>query len=256
MNIREGVVERMADNVCPYCGFPNEAGVRVCRKCRKPYSQAEFSHVITDEMLLSSEPETVVEKIDIDFSDEEEHPKSPAGSNRGIEFDSEEEVKKATQPMMENKSVSRQFYAATFLQRFSSLIVDSMLVFIGTLIIWFAGISFSVTPSVLMSEGTTLKIEDLLVLFVLLYVLFGFFYSMLFHYLSSRTIGKMLLGLSLVEKNSYRVSFYRILLRNMLFILNLFTLFIGFVWIIVDERGQALHDKLSGTFVVGGEIKK
>lgn len=255
MNIREGVVERMADNVCPYCGFPNEAGVRVCKKCRKPYSQAELSHVITDEMSLSSEPETVVEKIDIDFSGEEEHPRSPAGSGYGIEFDSEEEGKRATQPI-ENKSVSRQFYAATFLQRFSSLIIDSMLVFIGTLIIWFAGISFSVSPAALMSEGAALKMEDLVVLFVLLYALFGFFYSMLFHYLSSRTIGKMLLGLSLVEKRSYRVSFYRILLRNILFILNLFTLFIGFVWIIIDERGQALHDKLSGTFVVAGEIKE
>ncbi len=245
----------MADNICPYCGFPNEAGRKICKKCKKPYSQAEFSHVITDEISVGSEPETIVEKTDIDFSDEHERPAPSSKVEPSLEFDSEEDIEKPTQPIDEQLPISRQFYAATFFQRFLSLFVDSVLVLVCVLIIWFVGLSFSTNPNIIFMDKSALKLEDMLILFISLYILFGFFYSMLFHHLSSRTIGKMLFGLSLVEKNSYKVSFYRIMLRNFLFLLNLLTLFIGFVWIIVDERGQALHDKLSGTFVVSSEIK-
>ncbi len=242
----------MADNICPYCGFPNEQGVKICKKCKKAYSLADFSHVITDDISLSAEKETLVEKTEIDFLEEEESQKEKKAD---IRFDSEEDVVKPTQPVESGQILSRQFYAATFFQRLGSLIADSVLVFICTLIIWFAGVSFSVNPNLLFGGTGSPAMSDIVFSFLLLYVLFGFFYSMLFHHLSSRTIGKMLLGLHLVEKNSYRVSFYRVLLRNMFFILNIITLFIGFIWIIADERGQALHDKLSGTFVVSEEIR-
>ncbi len=242
----------MADNICPYCGFPNEANAKVCKKCKKAYSLAEFSHVITEDISFGSEKETLVEKTDIDFSDEvEQHQER----EENLKFDSEEEIEKPTQPIESGQIISRQFYAATFFQRFISLITDAVLVFVCVLIIWFAGISFSVNPNVLFKSQSGVKMEDVLISFFLLYIFFGFFYSMLFHHLSSRTIGKMLLGLHLVGKNSYRVSFYRVFLRNILFLLNIFTLFIGFIWIIADERGQAIHDKLSGTFVVSDEIK-
>lgn len=239
----------MADNICPYCGFPNEAGVKVCKKCKKAYSLAEFSHIITDDISLGGEKETLVEKTDIDFSDEDVQQKAD------LRFDSEEEVEKPTQPIESGQIISRQFYAATFFQRFASLMVDAILVFICVIIIWFAGISFSINPNLLFGRQGGINLNDILFSFLLLYILFSFFYSMLFHHLSSRTIGKMLFGLYLVEKNSYRVSFYRVFLRNILFILNIMTFFIGFIWIIADERGQALHDKLSGTFVVSEEIK-
>ncbi|MCX7958504.1 MAG: RDD family protein [Deltaproteobacteria bacterium] len=242
----------MADNICPYCGFPNEAGVKVCKKCRKPYSIADFSHVVTEDISFSGEKETLVEKTEIDFSEEEDSQKDKKAD---IHFDSEEEIEKPTQPIESQQILSRQFYAATFLQRLASLITDSLLVFICTMIIWFAGVSFSVNPNMLFSRSGSSLTADIVLSFFLLYILFGFFYSMLFHHLSSRTIGKMLMGLYLVEKNSYRVSFYRLFARNILFALNVLTLFIGFIWIIADERGQALHDKLSGTFVVSEEIK-
>jgi len=242
----------MADNVCPYCGFPNEAGVKVCKKCKKEYSVADFSHVIKDEISLSAEKETIVEKTDIVFADDIDHQKD---RKIDIHFDSEEDIGKPTQPIEGSQIISRQFYAATFLQRIGSLFIDGILVFVCSLIIWFAGVSFSINPNTLFDGSESLSTFDISLSFMILYVLFGFFYSMLFHHLSSMTIGKMLLGLRLVEKNSSRVNFYRIFLRNILFLLNVITLFIGFIWIIADEKGQALHDKLSGTFVVSEEIK-
>jgi uncharacterized RDD family membrane protein YckC len=244
----------MADNICPYCGFPNDAGAKVCKKCKKAYSMGVFLHIKTDDISLSGEKETLVEKTDIDFLDEDVHPKD-ASKKPDLKFDSEEEVEKPTQPIESGQIISRQFYAATFLQRFLSLIIDTSLVLICSVIIWFAGVSFAINPNILFKTGAGIKFEDLLISFISLNLLFGFFYSMIFHHLSSRTIGKMLLGLSLVEKNSYRVSFYRVFLRNILFVLNILTLLIGYVWIIVDEKGQALHDKLSGTYVVSDEIK-
>jgi|GEM_PF-2267416 len=245
----------MADNVCPYCGFPNEAGAKVCKKCKKAYSMGEFTHVITEDISISGEKETLVEKTDIDFSDEDIHSKEMPDKKQDLKFDSEEEVEKPTQPIESGQIISRQFYAATFLQRLSSLLIDTILVFLCSMIIWFVGVSFSINPNAVFKSDSGIKFEDILLSIFYLNVLFGFFYSMLFHHLSSRTIGKMLLGLSLVERNSYRVSFYRVFLRNFLFILNILTLLIGYVWIIVDEKGQALHDKLSGTFVVSDEIK-
>lgn len=241
----------MADNVCPYCGFPNEAGVKVCKKCKKPYSFADSSHVITNDISFTTDKETLVEKTDIVFSDEEDVSKEKKAN---IRFDLEEEIDKPTQPIDSNRSISRQFYAATFLQRLGSLLIDTIIVLVCILIIWFAGISFSINPNQIFNSKEV-NAKDIILSLLMLYVLFGFFYSTLFHHLSSRTLGKMLFGLHLVGKKSYRVSIYRILLRNFLFILNIFTLFIGFIWIIADEKGQALHDKLSDTFVVSEEIK-
>ncbi len=241
----------MADNVCPYCGFPNENGVKICVKCKKAFSLADFSHVITDEISISEEKATIVEKTDIDFSEEEGGHKEKKAD---IRFDSEEDLIKPTQPINSSQIISKQFYAATFLQRIGSLFIDLIIVFFCTLIIWFAGTSLSLNPNLLFEKNNLISTTDIVISFLILYFLFGFFYSMLFHHLSSRTIGKMLFGLYLVEKNSYRVSFHRVLLRNLFFILNIITLFIGFIWIIADERGQALHDKLSGTFVISEEI--
>ncbi|MCX7944403.1 MAG: RDD family protein [Deltaproteobacteria bacterium] len=239
----------MADNICPYCGFPNEQGVKVCKKCKRSYFIAEYSHVITDNISLSEDKETVVEKTDIEFTDESE---SPTVKKADISFDSED---KPTEPLKSDQLISRQFYAATFIQRLLSLITDGFVVLVCSVIIWFAGVSFSLNPNLLFKEKSV-RVEDIFVSIFLIYLLFGFFYSTLFHHLSSRTIGKMILGLHLIGKNSYRVSIYRVILRNIFFILNFLTIFIGYIWIIADERGQALHDKLSGTFVVSEEIKR
>lgn len=238
----------MADNICPNCGFPNEKDVRVCKKCKTPYSLPEYSHIITSD----NERDGIVEKTNIEFKDEDD---SHRGIKADIHFDTEEGFERPTQPIPASEIISRQFYAATFGQRLLSLLIDLILILVCTLIIWFFGIAFTASPDQILGEKSTVKLSDILSSIALLYFLFGFFYSMLFHYLTGSSIGKMLMGLHLVSKDSYRVSFYRIIFRNLFFLLNILTLFIGYIWIIADERGQALHDKLSKTFVVSEEIK-
>lgn len=64
------------------------------------------------------------------------------------------------------------------------------------------------------------------------------------------TIGKIVLGVKVVDHNNQRLEFPRALLRNVSKILSGFILGIGYLMIIFDDRKQGLHDKIADTFVV------
>ncbi|HWB62034.1 MAG TPA: RDD family protein [Chitinophagales bacterium] len=64
------------------------------------------------------------------------------------------------------------------------------------------------------------------------------------------TLGKIVFGLKVVDKNNNPVDFSKALLRNLSKILSGLVLGIGYVMIIFDERKQGLHDKIADTFVV------
>jgi uncharacterized RDD family membrane protein YckC len=64
------------------------------------------------------------------------------------------------------------------------------------------------------------------------------------------TPGMFLTGLRVVRKNGELPGFFRSLARILLFTLSALVFFIGFLWVIVDRRRQAWHDKIAGTYVV------
>jgi len=64
------------------------------------------------------------------------------------------------------------------------------------------------------------------------------------------TPGMFLTGLRIARKNGELPSFFRSLARILLFSLSALVFFIGFLWVIVDRRRQAWHDKIVGTYVV------
>lgn len=64
------------------------------------------------------------------------------------------------------------------------------------------------------------------------------------------TLGKMALGIKVVNYNGQRLDFSKALLRNLSKIISGFILGIGYLMIIFDDRKQGLHDKIADTFVV------
>lgn len=80
-------------------------------------------------------------------------------------------------------------------------------------------------------------------IFILLYHIF-------FLVLAGSTPGKAVLGLRVVGLDGKRLNFARAFLRVLGYIPSAVVLFVGFFWIIIDNRRQAWHDKLARTCVI------
>lgn len=64
------------------------------------------------------------------------------------------------------------------------------------------------------------------------------------------TLGKIAMGIRVVDKDGQRIDLPKALLRNLSKILSALIFGIGYIMIIFDERKQGLHDKIADTFVV------
>ena len=65
-----------------------------------------------------------------------------------------------------------------------------------------------------------------------------------------RTLGRAALGIRLVDPSGHPPRPARAILRAALSALSVLVCFAGFWWALFDRRGQAVHDKLTSTFVV------
>jgi uncharacterized RDD family membrane protein YckC len=75
-------------------------------------------------------------------------------------------------------------------------------------------------------------------------------YHVIFWSLTGQTPGKALLGLRVVTQDGRRVSPWRALVRIVAYVISAAPLYLGFLWIFIDDRRQAWHDKLAGTVVI------
>jgi uncharacterized RDD family membrane protein YckC len=75
-------------------------------------------------------------------------------------------------------------------------------------------------------------------------------YLVLFWLLTGQTLGMMLLGVRVVNRNGGRVTLARAILRMLGYFLLPGVFFLGFFWILGDDKRQAWHDKLARTYVV------
>ncbi len=65
------------------------------------------------------------------------------------------------------------------------------------------------------------------------------------------TLGKMALGMKVVDEGGQKAGFFKVLIRETIGrIVSAIILLLGFVWILFDGKRQGWHDKISGTFVV------
>lgn len=78
----------------------------------------------------------------------------------------------------------------------------------------------------------------------------------IFPMMTGQTIGKMLTGLRIVNKDGTSVSISRLCIRHLIgYPLTLLTLGLGFLFSAFNSKGRALHDYLAGTIVIYGKRK-
>jgi uncharacterized RDD family membrane protein YckC len=75
-------------------------------------------------------------------------------------------------------------------------------------------------------------------------------YLVLFWLLTGQTLGMMLLGVRVVNREGGRVTLWRAIRRLIGYFVLPGIFFLGFFWILGDDRREAWHDKLAGTYVV------
>jgi uncharacterized RDD family membrane protein YckC len=78
----------------------------------------------------------------------------------------------------------------------------------------------------------------------------AFVYSSICHALGGKTLGKLLFGVKLVDRTGKPPSLGLCVLRSALALVSGAALMLGFLLACFDRRRQALHDKLTATFVV------
>jgi uncharacterized RDD family membrane protein YckC len=81
-------------------------------------------------------------------------------------------------------------------------------------------------------------------------VVFGPLYFVLFWMLTGQTIGQRVMGLRVVRLNGHRLGFWLSLIRWIGYQVCIFTLGIGFLWVLIDNRRMGWHDKLARTCVI------
>ena len=81
-------------------------------------------------------------------------------------------------------------------------------------------------------------------------ILFSAGYYIFFWTLVGRTPGKLLLGLRVISRNGRPITFWQALRRYVGYFLSAIAIYIGYLWILIDNRRQGWHDKLAGTYVV------
>lgn len=75
-------------------------------------------------------------------------------------------------------------------------------------------------------------------------------YILGFWILTGQTLGMMIMGLRVVNKNGGRLGFWRAILRLVGMVIASLPFYLGFAWILVDNRRQGWQDKIAGTYVV------
>lgn len=65
-----------------------------------------------------------------------------------------------------------------------------------------------------------------------------------------QTIGKYVMGIRVVPRDGGRMTYKISIVRWLGYFASIFTFGIGFLWVLVDDHRQALHDRIAGTTVV------
>jgi uncharacterized RDD family membrane protein YckC len=88
----------------------------------------------------------------------------------------------------------------------------------------------------------------------LIMLLLGLTNFVIFPMFSGQSIGKMLTGLRIVQKDGSPATFLQLLLRHTIgYLLTAATLGLGFLFSALNQKGRALQDLIGGTVVIYGK---
>jgi uncharacterized RDD family membrane protein YckC len=139
---------------------------------------------------------------------------------------------------------------AGFVTRLSAFFIDRLIVavFIAivTAVVGFVIQSLQVNQWLGIEDWSQWLVRGLLAAFTFLTY---FVYDVGCWLLAGQTPGKRLMGLLVVQTDGQRLRLGAAIRRWLGYYLSAI-LFLGFLWVLIDSRRQALHDKLAGTLVV------
>jgi len=144
-----------------------------------------------------------------------------------------------------------EYVKAGFLIRWAALIIDNLILSVGGGILggccgFFVGFFGALAKS---GQKETQLIA--MVLGGLLGALLQAAYFTILTWRYGQTLGKKALNLKVVTTEYGSLSFGKVFLREVIGkFISTIILFIGFLWVAWDEKKQAVHDKLAGTYVV------
>jgi uncharacterized RDD family membrane protein YckC len=75
-------------------------------------------------------------------------------------------------------------------------------------------------------------------------------YFVFFWTVAGQTPGLKFMGLRVVTKDGRPPSGKRALMRMVGYVIATLPIYIGFLWVLIDDRRQGWHDKLARTFVI------
>lgn len=135
---------------------------------------------------------------------------------------------------------------APFLLRCGAILIDYILLVAVPVVSLLIGKSFQYDGAKLLNNQVSSAGWLIMILFAITnFVIFPMF--------SGQSIGKMLTGLQVVKTDGSMASFSRLLIRHLLgYPLTILTAGLGFLFAVLNSKGRALHDFLSGTVVVYG----
>lgn len=138
-------------------------------------------------------------------------------------------------------------YYAGFVSRLLAFIIDVLLLVVATtLITWLLTFLSLLLPFEADLSGSALSFITTGLLTT------GFYagYFLFFWTLSGQTPGKMLMGIRVVTTDGQYISFGQAVRRLIGYFIAAFPLYLGFFWILFDDRRQGWQDKIAGTCVV------
>lgn len=146
---------------------------------------------------------------------------------------------------------------AGFLRRWAALFLDSLILttafyalfFVLILVVGVAG-GFDAIGRIDSEEPPPWMVGAYLGLYLLYFALAGLYYALMESSSAQATVGKMALGIKVVDRDGRRLSFPHALGRWFAAALSYATLYIGFLIAAFTEKKQALHDFVVGSFVV------
>ena len=136
---------------------------------------------------------------------------------------------------------------AGFVSRLLAFGIDLAIIVVTLIALgWLVGTVTSIFPSFILNPSSIAQIA----LAGLVSFFTTAFYCLFFWMLTGQTPGKMLLGLRIVSSDGSRLTFWQAVRRFIGYFLSALALYVGYWWVLVDNRRQGWHDKLAGTIVV------
>ncbi|MFQ5786971.1 MAG: RDD family protein [Thermodesulfobacteriota bacterium] len=149
------------------------------------------------------------------------------------------------QPKLIEKELT-PFDFAGFLPRFSSFIIDLIIVICITITVSLSGI---ITAFKISGLDINYIITITVRVFFFLFFLSSSYFVFLEGY-SGKTIGKMIMGIKVIKDDGNTIDLISAFTRWLVSFISASFLFLGFIWALFDRRSQTWHDKITGTIVV------